>query len=357
MPINPPLPQDTRSRLADWLELETLIRPRGVATRSDVLRLYDFIEDAGHELEIDEATGEELEREILEHDRAECADEVLAEIEHRGQTLEADYPFDFELARQQWRLSIAEPVQDARVRAARTCYLFCLLASALRDKRISGNTVAVQQPMANHFQAIATDAAAGVLNGQAISFGFPRPSGLGFRAALVEAGRQMRLGTPLETPPLHSNGQEKDAGIDVIAWRDFRDGRPSKLVLLGQVASGHNWRGKSVKNDTYRFFDWFSQRPAEHYISSLFIPFPLHHECQAQSGAAFEDVAVDYAYHLERGFGIIVDRLRIVETAASRLADAHDGTRDSTLSALESWMEEVLRLARDQYDRPPSTPR
>ncbi len=251
------------------------------------------------------------------------------------------------LARPQWRLSIASPAQDVRIRAARTCYLFCLLTSTIRDARITGNIAALRQSMANHFQAIATDAAAGVLNGQAISFGFPRPSGLGFRAALVEASRQMRLGRPLETPPLHSKRQEKDAGIDVIAWRDFRDGRPSKLVLLGQVASGHNWKEKSVKNDTYRFFGWFSERPSEHYIPSVFIPFPLHHECQVQAGVTFEDVAVANAYHLERGFGIIVDRLRIVETAAARLAEAHDGTSDSTLSSLEAWVEEVRRLARE----------
>ena len=346
MPINPPLPQDTRSRLADWLELETLIRPRGVATRSDVLRLYDFIEDAGHELEIDEMTGEELETEVLEHGRSECADEVLAEIEHRVETLDADYPFEFDLSSHQWRLSIASPAQDVRVRAARTCYLFCLLTSTIRDARITGNIAALRQSMANHFQAIATDAAAGVLNGQAISFGFPRPSGLGFRAALVEASRQIRLGRPLETPPLHSKGQEKDAGIDVIAWRDFRDGRPSKLVLLGQVASGHNWREKSVESVKYRFFAWFSQRPAEYYIPSIFIPFPLHHECHAQAGVAFEDVAVANAYHFERGFGIVVDRLRIVETAAARLAESHNDASDSTLSSLEAWMGEVLHLAR-----------
>jgi hypothetical protein len=29
------------------------------------------------------------------------------------------------------------------------------------------------------------------------------------------------------------------------------------------------------------------------------------------------------------------------------LAEAHDGTSDSTLSSLESWMGEVLHLARE----------
>ena len=347
MPVNPPLPQDTRSRLADWLEVEVLVRPRGVAAKGDVLRLYDFMEDDGHELEIDDVTGEELETEILEDDRAQRADEVLAEIDHRSQTLGVDYPFAIEATRMQWRISAASASDDDRIKAARACYLFCLLISAIRDNRINGSTVAaLRHSMANHFQAIATAAAAGILNGQAISFGSPRPSGLGFRPALADASEQMRLGKPLDSVPLWSNGQEKDAGIDVIAWRDFRDGRPAKLVMLGQVASGNDWGEKSVKNDVYRFFDWFSKRPTEHYVPSIFIPFPQHHECLGRQDAAFEEVAFESAWHLERGFGVIVDRLRIVEAAAAQLAAPHDGTGGSTLGTMEAWMADALNLAR-----------
>ena len=62
MPIDLPIPQDTRSRLAEWLELETLVRPRGVATRSDVRRLCDFIEDDGHEEDVAVANAYRFER-------------------------------------------------------------------------------------------------------------------------------------------------------------------------------------------------------------------------------------------------------------------------------------------------------
>ncbi len=348
MAINPPLPRDTRSRLTDWLEIEVLVRSRQVATRADILRLYDFIEEEGHNIEIDDVTGEKLETEILSEDRTRCADDVLSEIEYRSSVLGDDYPFTTEISRQQWRILPAATNPDNRIEAARTCYLFCLLISAIRDERISGDMIAeLRRSMANHFQAVATDAAAGVLNGEAISFGFPRPTGSGFRPALEAASQKMRLGKTLDSVPLWSQGHEKDAGIDVIAWRDFRDGRPSKLVMLGQVASGYNWLEKSVKNETYRFFDWFSERPTEHFIPSIFIPFPQHHDCEARDDATFEETAIANAWHRERGFGLIIDRLRIVEAAAARLVTACSRQKKSTLELMREWMIETLRVARE----------
>ena len=348
MPINPPLPQDTRSRLTDWLEVKALVRSRQVAARSDVLGLYDLMEDEEHGIETDDATGDDLDREILGEDRAQCADDVLNEIEYRSEVLRDDYPFAVKIRGQQWSIIPADTNPDNQVEAARTCYLFCLLVSAIRDKRISGGTVAaLRQSMANHFQAIATKAAAQVLNGEAISFGWPRPEGSGFRSALMNASRQMRLGKPLDRVPLWSSGQEKDAGIDVIAWRDFRDGQPGKPVMLGQVASGHIWTEKSVKTATDRFFGWFSQRPTEHFIPSIFIPFPQHHDCQTRNDATFEDVAFETAWHRERSFGLIVDRLRIVETAAARLEATDDGADESTLGTVRAWLREALAVARE----------
>ena len=347
MPIETPLPKDTRSQLADWLEVESLVRSRGVATRGDVLRLYDFLEDDGHDVELDEATGEELETEILEGDRAECAEDVLSEIEHRALVLGEHYPFELDVPGPQWRIIKAPVSEDTTTVAARACYIFCLLTSAIRDKRIHGPAVAMlQQTMANHFQAVSTDAAAGVLNGEAISFGWPRKSGQAFQPALEDASRRLRLGKPLHDVPLWSSGKEKDAGIDVIAWRDFPDGRPGKLIMLGQVASGRNWTEKSVNNDTSRFFAWFSERPAQHFIPSIFIPFPQHHDCSGRSDAAFEAVADAEAWYREQEFGLVIDRLRIVEAAAVRLAADDEGTAASTLTVLNRWVKAALDLAR-----------
>ena len=111
--------------------------------------------------------------------------------------------------------------------------------------------------------------------------------------------------------------------------------------MLGQVASGRDWPNKSVKNDTYRFFAWFGQRPTEHFIPSIFIPFPQHHECSPRAGTPFEVAADAEAWLRERNLGLVVDRLRIVEAAAARLAGA-----ERMLRELRHWVGGTLDLAR-----------
>ena len=341
MPICEPLPNDTRSRLADWLEVESLVGSRGAGASSRVLRLFDALGDEGHDIELDEVTGDDLETEILEEKRASCADEVLEELGHRVDVLGSRYPFRLDLddVGSRWKIMPSPDTSDDQIMAARVCYVFCLLTSAFRDNRICGtDSSSLKKATEEHFQAVAVDAAAGIMNGEAISFGWPRKSGLGFLPALKDACQRLRLGSPLEIGPLWSQGQEKDAGIDVIAWRDFCDGRPGKLVMLGQVASGRNWAEKSVTSHTDRFFLWFTEAPTKHFIPSIFIPFPQHHECRGRSGKVFEDVAREEAWAREVSFGLVVDRLRIVEAAAARLAAHGDNSGTSTLATLNQWV-------------------
>lgn len=347
MPISSPLPTDTRSRLADWLEVMSLTNTRGAAARSDLLGLYDLLGDDGHAVERDEETGEELEIEILEDARAASADVVLDELEHRAAVLGQFYPFQVHGRGQSWRLARAPETEDAEASAARACYTFCLLTSAIRDRCIQGTGVApLERTLPNHFQAIATEAAAEILGGDVVSFGWPRPSGTAFLPALHDFASRLRLGTPLATNPLWTNGRDKDAGIDVIAWRDFADSRPGKLVLFGQVASGNNWTEKSVKSDTPRFLSWFSEHPTKHYIPAIFIPFPQHHACGGRANAAFEAVAHAEAWLREQEFGLVIDRLRIVGAAAKRLIAANDASRHEILDAVGGWILDALAVAR-----------
>lgn len=345
MPVRSPLPTDTRSRLADWLEVLVLSRARGVATRGDMLGLFDLFEDDCHELELDQ--GMQLEEEILEDKRLASADGVLDELDHRAIVLGEIYPFVLQ-AGQNWRLSQASAPTDNETAIARACYKFCLLTSAIRDRRIQGQQVAaLKGTMPVHFQAIALEAAAEVVGGTSVSFGWPRPEGTEFRPALQELSQRLRLGRPLATVPLWSKGREKDAGVDIIAWRDFRDARPGKIVLFGQVASGADWTEKSVKADTPRFLSWFSERPTEHFIPAIFIPFPQHHECTGRADEAFEAVAVAEAWRREQELGLVIDRLRIVATAArSLMSKEGESAGAGTVVALHEWIETALEAAR-----------
>lgn len=347
MPIISPFPTDTRSRLADWLEVLSLATPRGVATRGNLLGLYDLFDGDAHSVEHDEETGDDLEIEILEDARSASADVVLEELENRATILGSHYPFQIGISGQNWRLRKAPYAEDPEVSAARSCYAFCLLTSAIRDRCIQGAGVApLEQAMPNHFQAIAAEAAAGVLGGESISFGWPRPEGSAFRPALNDVSQRLRLGKPLDHVPLWSTGHEKDAGIDIIAWRDFADADPGKLVLFGQVASGNNWTKKTVKSDTPNFLSWFSERPTEHYIPAIFIPFPQHHGCAGRENAAFEDVATAEAWLREQEFGLVIDRFRIVGTAATQLVAARDAERLGTLKTVSNWIVDALEAAR-----------
>ncbi|MGP8185956.1 MAG: hypothetical protein ACLQKY_07770 [Terracidiphilus sp.] len=299
-------------------------------------------------LDLDNATGEELEEEILEDDRAAYADAVLDELQFRAEILGAYYPFELHGRGERWRLSLKQQSGDALDSAARSCYVFCLLVSAIRDKAIDGAEVErLAQVMPNHFQWLASEAAADVVGGDVHSFGWPRPDGTTFLQALRIVAERMRAGKPLATVPLWSNGREKDAGIDVIAWRDFPDLRAGRLVLIGQVASGNDWHEKSVLSHAQTFLrEWFTSSPTVHYVPAMFIPFPQHHRCEGRPDAEFELVARDEARHREESFGLVLDRLRIVAAVARRLAQANDHERNEGIERLNNWNREALTIAR-----------
>jgi hypothetical protein len=349
MPINSPLPNDTRSKLADWAEVSCLSSPRKVASRGDLLGVLDLIgEEERGALDFDNVTGEELEEEILENERAAFANAVLDELQFRGEILGPYYPFELHGRGERWRLSRKPQAEDAVETAAQACYDFCLLVSAIRDGAIQGtNLDPIARSMPNHFQWLAVEAAADVVSGNAYSFGFPRENGVTFLQALVEMTEQIRIGKPLANVPLWSNGKEKDAGIDVIAWRDFPDLRAGKLVLIGQVASGNDWIGKSVTYDAPSFLsEWFSPRPTEHFVPAIFIPFPQHHKCEGRQDAEFEVVAREDARHREVKFGLVIDRLRIVGAVAHRIAEDHSQGRAAGIERLTKWTQQALTIAR-----------
>ena len=349
MPVNSPLPTDTRSRHADWLETLCLARSRGRVTRADVLRLLDRFDDGGHVVEIEEETGDELDSEILEGERSGRADEVLTELEYRERILGARYPFALEMMDVDWSLRRRNEQDDPKTTAARSSYLFCLLACAIRDQRVSGaGTSDLTKQIPDLFQAIATKAAAGALCGEAISFGWPRPERTGFRQALQGASRRLGLGRVLDEVPLWSSGKEKDASIDVIAWRDLVDKRPGKLVLFGQVASGNDWTEKSVKNDISIFLSWFSEQPTKHYLPAIFIPFPQHHSCAGKASETFEDVAVAEAWLREQKFGLVIDRLRIVGFAADHMGHPGNAGDSAMLADVGHWNDQTIALARSE---------
>jgi hypothetical protein len=161
-------------------------------------------------------------------------------------------------------------------------YLFCLLLShPVDDDVLTGiYRPKIRDRERKLFQACSTVAAAGLIAGNAVSFGFPRPDGSGFYSKLKQVYSLLADGKIRDTPIPGTPTNIKDYKIDVIAWLHRRDALVLERYFLAQVASGLDWPGKPLTNDTIEEFHdfFFSDKPKKDYERGIFIPFNPEYE-------------------------------------------------------------------------------
>jgi hypothetical protein len=161
-------------------------------------------------------------------------------------------------------------------------------------------------------------------------------------------------GTPHREPPPAAPDQVKDDGIDIIAWRPSPDGLPGTIYLLGQVASGKDWRGKTVIAYITMFHQyWFHRQPAAQPQAAMFIPFCLDPK-GTEDAALAQEIAVDNMQRLTMQFGVLVYRYRMPHYAAIGLQGqtqhGHFIERADELPRVEQWVQayaERLRTANE----------
>jgi hypothetical protein len=230
--------------LVDWLELTALFDPFGIARLDGLL---------GALTELDETEEDNIgER---DRQREQLIERIENEVELRATTLVDTYPFSLsdsgdELLRAgDWR----------EVRFA--FYLICLVTT-----HVTGSTI-LRMPPADQlltrlrnriFQIIATLGLAGLSSGPAFSVGWPRHTG-GTIVDLLERAAAAGGGFVVRNPPgQYVSPQEKDGGVDVIAWTS--DGVPPPTAFyFGQTASGKNWPGKPVTDHARVFHGAYMQ--------------------------------------------------------------------------------------------------
>ena len=344
--VTPPAPNSTRSANADWMELRAICSTNRRTTIGDLLGVIDHIEDEAADVRpFDEETGEELDESILETHRYGPVDAVFGELQYRERVLGEAYPFtvDRNLLGLTW-------VDDVTAVPGRAVYLFCLLASAIRENRIQPPDLlqAATSGIANLFQVCACLAAGGYTAGEVVSFGFPRPTGTAFLPALRATYARFGAGTVKQNIPSGFPVATKDDGIDVIAWRDHPDRMPGKLYLLGQCASGIDWRTKSVVDRIESFHGWFSEQPARHCLPSMFIPFTLHRDLLDDPATTFGEMLANKFLRDEMRYGIVFDRLRVASfasvclTANGTAVPPVDG-RDR-FDQVQAWVDTTLKI-------------
>lgn len=344
--VTPPTPNSTRSANADWMELRAICSASGRSTVGDLLGVIDHIEDEAAEVRpFDEETSEALDESILETHRNRPVDAAFGELQYRERVLGEAYPF----AVGSHPLGLNRAA-DVTAVPGRSIYLFCLLASAIRENMIqpAGPIQTATSEIANMFQVCACLAAGGYTAGEVVSFGFPRPTGTAFLPALRATYERFGAGTVKKSVPPGFPVSTKDDGIDVIAWRDHPDRMPGKLYLLGQCASGIDWRAKSVVDRIEPFHGWFSEQPARHWLPSMFIPFTLHRDIPDDPATTFEEVLANKFLRDEMRYGIVFDRLRIAHFASACLkasgstpspVDGHD-----RFDQIQAWVDTTLKI-------------
>ena len=247
---------------ADYLELKAVFSSDGQSFSGDII---GELEIATHERFVDV----DVEMETREN----VAAGAVARMASRKHALEAAYPFEFDERGDVIFFTAKQPD------LGQAAYLVSLLLSNLRaltplldGSELHPSPSEVRQ-LRKYFQYFATAAIAAEIGGPAWSFGFPRPGGTGFSDKLTEIWlvlKDGRIGFDPSAPP-----SPKDDKVDIFAWREQRDGLPGFLLVAAQVATGGDWKDKSIKNHIDRVFQerWFRRRPVTEMVAYHVIPF------------------------------------------------------------------------------------
>jgi len=122
-------------------------------------------------------------------------------------------------------------------------------------------------------------------------FGHPREDHTGFTTALTNLCLRMNAGVVNAKAPRISN--QKDGGLDVLAWIPFHDRRTGQLIAFGQCATGQDWRGKLFDTSPYVFREqWMLEAwappPVRVFLLPRCIPNDHWREANLKGGIVFD---------------------------------------------------------------------
>jgi len=260
----PPLGADI-DIIVDWLELKAFLSPFDQAQLDDVI--------STREMQIQDA-----ETDIAEQDRAadELRTSLETEIAFRETALGSSYPFG--LSADGELLEIRRPEADDFASPAYP-YLLCLILSHTTNSPVLNmppTPEMVRQARKRLFQVVATLAAAGHAQGGATSLGWPREKKETIIDVVTRAVIRSGTGAAKLAPDQLEPKGAKDGGLDVLAWKCAPGGPPPELFYFVQAASGHNWPGKSARDDHRQFIAcYFNTPPSCNEVFLTVCPFRL----------------------------------------------------------------------------------
>jgi hypothetical protein len=292
------------TKFADWLELSALCSPSGRVGISELV--------SGTDLEENEEAEDWSDDDIRQDDMVSS---TQSEIADRRTYIGEDYPFEMDEYGRHFSFT-------GTVTPVGAVYLFSLFLSHAQDRTIIPEDWApkLDNHARNLFQVCSTVAAGGYVRGVARSFGWPRPDHTAFLEALKATYKVFGDGVPVDKPRPAAPKWIKDGGIDIVAWLRSIDGLAGTHYLIAQVASGENWKEKSVRQDAEILHNyWFTQRPASGYECAMFMPFCLEPELGDEEGVTQQERLADHMKLLTIEFGTVFYRYRLAHYASAGL--------------------------------------
>ena len=309
------LPEATapREHHADFLELSALKSTRGSVSIQEFIRDLKMA-NATEAIADSEGYDEDREPDDLTEALAEAAFSEIDDRERACGIRSEWYPF-----------KIDSNTVTLRENADTSLYTFLALLSWFGKDAGPAGTNGERL-----FEEICAKATEAYLGGpdqhvRSFVFGFPRrvlPKG--FKAALDTLCAEMGEGSGHRTgrPKLP---HEKDAKLDVVAWREFDDKRQGKLIAFGQCATGRDWVGKVIElpSPVDWCTTWMADRPSVWPVRAFFVPHRVDR--------------VNWFDTCVKG-GVLYDRCRIASLAS--------GMDENLRTAWAKWSSSVLQRLR-----------
>jgi hypothetical protein len=248
--------------VADYLELTAFFSDQSRAFTKDLINATEIGAEDDYS-DVDEEMS----------DREEIVSGATRRIDGRRHALGGAYPFTLDENGDVLTYVGQEPSHG------QAAYILSLVLSHLKaiSPILDGSTVYPTDTeiveLRKYFQYFATAALAAEVNGRAWSFGFPRLDKTNFHTKLAEIWGVLRDGILQSAVGVPDSPQ--DDQIDVFAARLHPDGLPGFLLAAGQVATGKNWREKSLRVHLEYVFSsrWFGQQPVTTMMCYHIIPF------------------------------------------------------------------------------------
>ena len=320
-----------------------------VATQIDFLELAALI-DASGRVRIDtliedralQAEEEEVDIGNADREGDEFIGSIENEYDYRTRMLGESYPF--RMSEDAEELTYQNPGNGPVAGS----YLVCLIASHIgsrADLRLEipserGLDSDIITRMRNRvFQMIGTIALAGCAKGPAVSVGWPRVE----NETIIETmNRAFERGFPIQIraePNYTVLSGVRDDGVDVVAWENV-DLPPSPSVWFGQIASGRDWRNKTVTERATRFAEGFLCAVPTNKNHATIIPFHL------------DDSAPD-TRTLHHRHGHILDRIRLnrnFKSGINLIEEEIEMDESENIQIALDWVNEFVQELQNLFE-------